>query len=461
MTAMGASVLPLAISVELGHALIQSVADQIGVRVLFIKGPIANKYKLRPFRQSGDVDVLVEMGRAHELISAMQEFDWVVRPASLANRTFVTHSDSLIHHSWPCDIDVHLSYPGMFSDEAFEALWARRTTTIFAGREVDSVDYVSSALIAALHSLRTPFDTRSALELNHLVEAWTVVQTPSLEHQLVELAKEVGGLWAVQPFFDAVGIRAQASDEPPVEYGVWLRNQRQLNRSAAWISHIASARWRERPGLIAKAMFPARTDIYIDHPAGREGALAFTRAWWKRLTTAARALPVAVAAFRQERALKMGRPTQLVGFAAPSPKHMPLLQDQPMPQAKERALEEQGKSVSVLPLFSTADSVSASEVTSRRAIPSASLIWVEDGDRTFILDAARGSNVVTPLLLEGTAKEIWGKIQEGITVDAIALAFSKQYAQEYSALREQVLAFIDQLRSMNLLRFTESDSLRS
>ncbi|WKK71689.1 PqqD family protein [Rathayibacter oskolensis] len=444
----------MAAAIDLAHALVQSVADQAQVRVLFIKGPISNRWGLRPPRVSSDVDVLVEPSRSALLIEALRTVGWRPRPASLANKAFVTHSDSLINERWPCDIDVHYSYPGMFATTAFETLWARRQPLFLAERQIDAADRVSSVIIAALHSLRTPFDARSASELDYLTAAWNVQELAPLGSELADVAGQVGALLSLQPFLRAIGVETAVPTEVPAEYGIWLRNQRQLNRSAAWLSLISSARWRDKPRLIVSAVFPARHDLYIDHPVGRTSAIALVRARTDRLWSAARALPVAVDAYRQERAIVASTHHRAAGGSGPAERGFPAEETASEQVPPRREATPQDPTGMKEPRLRGGRSRGWwGSLSVRRARWTVSLTWERSA---FVLDAALEAPVTSPILLEESAADIWREIQSETLVSDLVRTLQQRYGVDSAALDGQVEEFLVELEDLNLVELRRS-----
>ena len=86
--------LALAEAVPLAHALVDRVAVDVDVRVLFIKGPAAALQGLRTRRASVDVDVLVDPSRRQVLAERLTDLGWVDEtPVHLAHRA----ADALAH----------------------------------------------------------------------------------------------------------------------------------------------------------------------------------------------------------------------------------------------------------------------------------------------------------------------------------------------------------------------------
>lgn len=159
--------LPQAVAVQLGAALVQSLADSLDVRALILKGSAATLQGFRVGLQSTDVDVLLSRADAHLLMAALEGRGWRLRRTAPAPRQFELHSETLYHPEWPCDIDVHWRYPGFFAtpDVVLDRLWETSTTGLVAGRPVRMTDPTGTALVLALHALRDPERPRSESDL--------------------------------------------------------------------------------------------------------------------------------------------------------------------------------------------------------------------------------------------------------------------------------------------------------
>src|SRR5689334_4083770 len=103
-------------AVLLAHGLVQRLAESVGARVLFVKGPTAVAVGARPPRPSSDVDVLVDPASFATLCEAIEGLGWIRRvvPTHVPRAADVLfdHSAHFIHPQWPCDLDVHYLFPG-------------------------------------------------------------------------------------------------------------------------------------------------------------------------------------------------------------------------------------------------------------------------------------------------------------------------------------------------------------
>ncbi|NQX14718.1 nucleotidyltransferase family protein [Rathayibacter sp. VKM Ac-2857] len=286
--------LPLDAAVGLVHALVDDLARGAGIRALFIKGPIADAHRIRRPHPSSDADVLVDPSDADRLLALLAERGWSVRPGSAAHRALVTHSVTLLHPSWPCDIDVHTSWPGFFvgPQRAFEVLWRTRCEIEVAGVPVRASGVDAAVLVSALHSLRALYQQRSAEELDELVAA---VAARGREEAVAALAAELCCLEPIAPFLARIGVDAALPARPSREYALWRLRTRRLSRTGDWLLALAEApTLASRLGLLRRAMLPAGRDLAIDHPLAPRTASSRLRLRVRRLAAAAAALPPAV-----------------------------------------------------------------------------------------------------------------------------------------------------------------------
>lgn len=244
-------------AVLLAHALVARLADDVGARVLFIKGPTAVALGVRPDRPSTDVDVLADRAGFVTLCAALEDCGWQRRIVGTglrhaADLTF-EHSAHFIHPQWPCDLDVHFSFPGFLAPEAevFEALWATRTTVEVAGRAVPSPSTSGQALVVALHALRDPDKSTSQQDLATLKTAassWP----PGTLTRLAELAVATGASDSARSFLADVGAPLAPSDpRHAARLADWRERQRGLGRSTIWLVELRRAPWKDKAGACA------------------------------------------------------------------------------------------------------------------------------------------------------------------------------------------------------------------
>lgn len=287
--------LPLQAAVVLAHALVAHVADELGQRVLFLKGPIATMQGLRePGYVSGDVDALCAAGQERGLIEALAARGWYERPESEAHARFVTHSITLCHAEWPCDIDVHTSFPGFLAPAptVFEALWAHRETVELAEVAVQGPDYPTQCLVILLHGLRAPFLAKNASEIEDSRTRFEEMSAADRD-RVLRLVETTAAAEVVHDFFAELGIRIPVPASPSAEYLTW-RLMTQPSRTEGWAMAISQSRGAERRRLLYRAVFPTREHLLIDHPAAAISVKATVRAYVTRWVRAARLAPGAV-----------------------------------------------------------------------------------------------------------------------------------------------------------------------
>lgn len=286
-------------AVELGHAWVQAIAADRGIRVLFLKGPALQQQGLRAGHVSSDVDVLVEPARFAELCAAVRDRGWIERPVIFFDRIRTLHSATLIRTGWPCDLDVHEFYPGFLADpvEVFEALWARREQRELAHRACDVPDRAGGVLILALHSLRGgTANPRHGAELAHLL---SVPLTAQERADVAALALATGSTATLSSVLPGLGVHVEppASQLRSPELREWRRRVDSGSTGTYfWLAALRHARWRARPAILWHAAWPTRRDLLIARPATRDTVAGRLRSRFARATRGVRVLPAALSA---------------------------------------------------------------------------------------------------------------------------------------------------------------------
>jgi hypothetical protein len=287
-------------AVLLAHPLVARLADQVDVRVLFIKGPTAVAVGARPSRPSSDVDVLVQPDGFEGLCGAFERAGWQLRAPigtlkHAADLAF-DHSAHFIHPDWPCDVDLHYLFPGFLSDpaEVFEALWDRHDVVDIAGREVPSPGLLGQALVVGLHALRDPDRTYSQADLAHLQARLSTLSERD-RRGLRDLARATGSSGsASELLLTANVVPAPLDDDERARLADWHRRQAGLGSSTAWLAELRRAPWRAKPGVLRLAVLPPRHFLMSSHlaPCASRSTIAVlhVRRWARGL----RALPRAV-----------------------------------------------------------------------------------------------------------------------------------------------------------------------
>jgi hypothetical protein len=281
--------------VGLLHALVARVAEESGIRVLFIKGPILAMQGLRPDRPSVDVDVLVDPSRFEDAQQVLREHGWRIDVPSTGAHVMTFHSKAYRHDTWPCEIDVHDRFPGFFADPqvVFEALWARRTTATIAGREIPCPDLLGNAAIAALHGLRDPSYERSKRDLAFMTENLRDRLGRDELRALAELAAETGAADTLRPFLDALGAPAAGVGSTPIEdLQAWrIRTSSSGVKTVPYLYQLKRVPVREKLPLLWHALVLTEAEIRRSQPQAAPGSWGLFRARVCRLRVASRHLP--------------------------------------------------------------------------------------------------------------------------------------------------------------------------
>ncbi|NNG39271.1 glycosyltransferase [Flexivirga sp. ID2601S] len=208
-------------AVLLAHAMAARLAHQNEIRVLFVKGPLAARQGVRDRLASGDADVLVEPNSYKQFLGLLMDKGWRERPAREAPRFFNLHSTSLFHPQWPCDIDVHHEYPGLFApiEQTFDVLWSRRDNHLIGGVQVPTPRAIDMAVIVAAHSGRNSADPRSAAELSQV--AAYARACPERIDELLSAAVEFRAVSALSPLWSRLEIESPEPDLTPAEAEAW------------------------------------------------------------------------------------------------------------------------------------------------------------------------------------------------------------------------------------------------
>ena len=262
-------------AVELGSAWVSALAEEHCIRVLVIKGDTLRHHDLRPQRNSSDIDVLIEPSRFDEFCEALSRAGWMARPMAFISELTTIHSVSFVKQGWPCDIDAHRHFPGFLAPpgDVFESMWRRRESMVFAQRYSSIPSRPMALLIMALHSLRTT----AAHQGRQSIELQQVLRTELSEVETEELnavAVETGSVLTAGSLLHAFGIRTSGAHSPhevAAARAWWERSHAGIHSTYFWIVAFRSARWRERPRILRRALWPAAADIGLASPefAGR------------------------------------------------------------------------------------------------------------------------------------------------------------------------------------------------
>ncbi|QKJ20304.1 nucleotidyltransferase family protein [Microbacterium hominis] len=291
------TVLQLSEAVDLGHAWVQRLADDRGIRVLFIKGPSLHRQGLRPARVSGDVDVLVDPERFAEFCTAVLDSGWTERDGNLISTLTTLHSMTFVRKDWPCDIDAHSFFPGFLAPPAtvFAHLWERRTSMPFAHVPCAAADRVAGVLILALHSLRsTATQSRHADELAQL-RALALTEQERMDAAALALA--TGSASTLETVWPLLGVEVAPppSERDSEELRAWRERVDSGSHGAYfWFVALRKAGWRRRVAILGRALWPTRHDLLVTRPEVVDTFAGRTRGRLQRFGRGIRSLPRAI-----------------------------------------------------------------------------------------------------------------------------------------------------------------------
>ncbi|MDR7083159.1 hypothetical protein J2X01_002452 [Arthrobacter ginsengisoli] len=279
-------------AVLLATALVDYVAASAGLPALFIKGPAATMMGLRENHVSADVDVLIRPEQLDKMVDLLVGRGWIERPSGVSIVRRYSHSRTLYHPRWNCDIDVHDRFPGMEASpgSAFETLWRDRQYLVMASRSVPVPSVPAAVLFQALHSLRAMDEPRHQREYSGLLQR----VDNSMHQDIVNLSVELEATAALKPLLEDLGLSDLAAPQGTVSEE-WLHRTSVQGTGTAYLVEFMESPWRAKPRVLARAIFPSRStlrerDLHLDDSA--RGLLRAHLARWRRgaagIPTAAR-----------------------------------------------------------------------------------------------------------------------------------------------------------------------------
>lgn len=280
------------------------LADALGrrrVRYLLIKGPSLEIHGLRPGRVSSDVDLLVSPHDVPAVMAVLKQSGWRERPTTFAQSLYTEHSVSLLHPSWPIDLDLHDSFPGFFEPPAtvFDVLWGRRDVCRIADVPCAVPDRASSVLILALHSMRglTSSD-RHRVELEHLFEVLS--RAPVNADVLLSLAVQTGCDASLEDFLQRLGIRFHPALRHEEALKDWEERVTSPFRSShMWRRLLAHSRGKKRLAVVRHLIWPSAYDLDLQQGTLEGGRSRYMRARFKRATNGLPVLAVMLKSWLQ------------------------------------------------------------------------------------------------------------------------------------------------------------------
>ncbi|MDO9396236.1 MAG: nucleotidyltransferase family protein [Herbiconiux sp.] len=292
-----AAVLRPADAIPLGSALISHVAEQAGIRALVIKGLVVEQLGLRRPRQYADIDVLVEPARFDDLVRELGARGWHERVHFWMFDHIDEHSMTLIHPSWPVDIDLHRHFPGFLAPKAavFDELWQNRAEFTIAGRPVLGTDEPASAAVLALHALRWMHTARNVTEYAYLIEQ--LRERPETGRALAELAARTGSSETLRSVLDELGI-APVAGRPVSSRALkaWRRRISHPSRTGQWFTYLQSLPVSRWPRELRAVVWPPAELFLQEHSSVPNTPRALFAGRVRRLRKGMLGLPRVIAA---------------------------------------------------------------------------------------------------------------------------------------------------------------------
>jgi len=252
---------------ELVYALLQKLAEESRIRLIFIKGPTLHAQGLRTRIHSGDVDCWVEPGSERRFARAMQAWGWKAATSAFTG-TRVLHSLTMRANQWSCAVDVHSWFPGMSvsPSEAFDAVYGGAETRTFASTQSLTPSTEFHAVIGSLNVMRP---IRGQLPSAEAVATAAEVLRQTGEI-VIEPAATVGAEFALaaplQAAFPDQRLDLSNATVPPD--WAW-----RLERSAvrAYLAALRIVPWRDRPRVVFRIIWPTaeslRAGPFSEHDA--------------------------------------------------------------------------------------------------------------------------------------------------------------------------------------------------
>ncbi|MFC9917122.1 hypothetical protein [Agromyces binzhouensis] len=241
--------------IHLGRAAVQTLADQVGVRLIHIKGDTVDR-SIRPNSPPGtDVDVMVHPDQVSVLDRALRAHDWRIYSTFVGGSPF-GHAQTYVHDTWGY-LDVHRSFPGIGLDaaRAFDHLWFSRGAVDVARIRCPVPDVSAQAVISILNAARSR--RPSGLE-----RAW-----PDLELERRKAIEEEVDALGARLAFDAAFGRLDVHRGAP-EYRLWKAVTEGGSRLDEWWGRILA-----EPKLSARVTIALRAPLvnraHLEHHLGR------------------------------------------------------------------------------------------------------------------------------------------------------------------------------------------------
>lgn len=249
---MTTSELRISEAVPLGTAFLQELCRSNGIPALFLKGPAATILGVRPGQPSTDIDVLVRKIDMDKTVGLLGTLGWKLRGEGW-EEFYSSHSVTLFHSQWPCDIDIHYRFPGISSTaRAFDVLYSERQSVPLAGRDVDVPGPLGSVCFQALHALRNPWIPSQKFNFNFLVNE---APAPVFD-SLLAFCQEIDALAAMEPYFTSVYTMPESFVWPRPSRE-WIARTTAKTRGSIRLMELIDAPWQEKYQILKRQFIPS------------------------------------------------------------------------------------------------------------------------------------------------------------------------------------------------------------
>lgn len=273
MTAPAGSPLPPVVRASFAHAAAQVIAEQVGARLLHLKGPAVDPTFGRPAGTAGDADVLVHPDDLDRFAAALPAAGWR-RHTSFEGGSPFGHAATYWHEHLGY-LDVHRHYPGIDAAPAaaFARLWPTRGTARIADRPCPVPDLVGQALVLLLHAARGEGRPGARADA---ATTWAALG-PADQAAVRALARDLHAEVALAAALDELPARGG-----PAQARLWRSWSTPASPRARWWARFRAAPTRDRIRLAARALVLDRDRLAAE--LGRRPTRAdLARATWARL----------------------------------------------------------------------------------------------------------------------------------------------------------------------------------
>lgn len=258
--------------IKLGHAALQSLADQAEVDLIHIKGYATEDGLYPPLRTSSDADVLVRPRHVARFVEAIRNRGWEEVASFESGSAF--HHAATYRHDWWGPVDVHRLFPGLQEDPdtAFERLWEDRQTAQIAHFPCTVLSHLDQVLFVLLHTVRD--GSRGNHDSAHLHKILSEKDFERLSQRAKELRAEIGfAAWR--------GTLDEYRGHP--DYLLWKYMMDGGSRLTEWRARLAAERTLRGKATTLGRAFLVNTDhlaMKLGHAPTRG---EITKQWFVRL----------------------------------------------------------------------------------------------------------------------------------------------------------------------------------